>query len=50
MSRTLHTPPRTAEERAERIAATRRRDFSIRRTGTRSAVIAAALAEYWGEL
>ena len=47
MSRTVHIyPARTAAERAERIAAARRRDGAARRTGTRYAVIANAVREY----
>lgn len=46
MARTMHTTARTASERLERISATRHRDGVTRRTTTRSAALAAVLAEY----
>jgi hypothetical protein len=46
MSRTTHVTPRTAAERLDRISATRHRDGATRRTATRSAALAAILAEY----
>lgn len=46
MAKTLHATPRTADERAARISATRHRDGTTRRTATRSAALAAIMAEY----
>jgi len=46
MARTMHTTPRTESERLERISATRHREGRVRRTSTRSAALAAVLAEY----